>query len=109
MKPTKKLKWVVVLLATVILAAASLAALIPSKASRTVVKARLLPPSAWRVGLHRVDICASSTPNMAGWNLNLGPVWIAKLEPWQLSTVAITNVISLQATNTITGTPTTLR
>ena len=109
MSPARKLRWIVVLPVLAILVVASLATLFPIKSGPTVVKARFSPPSQWRVGFHRVNVCESLTPMMVGWNLNLGPLSVSRLEPWQFSTAGNTNVIILQATNAATQTETVLK
>ncbi len=109
MIPIHKLRWIVVLLVLVILVVASLVVVFSSKPGTSVLSARFRPPSQWRVGYHRVDVCQSPNPMMVGWNLNLGPLSVSRLSQWQPSMMGLTNALIIQGTNTPVQTNTILK
>lgn len=92
MKHNDRFRWEVVLLLAV-LAVVTLAAMFPIKSGAPVVNVGVRPPSQWRVGFHHVEVCKSPNPMMVGWNLNLGPLSVSRLQPWQSSLVGHTNLI----------------
>src|ERR1051325_4939626 len=99
MIPIRNSRRIVVLLVLAILIVATLAITFSIRFGTAVLSARFKPPSQWRVGYHRVDVCLSPSPMMVGWNLNFGPLSVSHLEPWRLSMIGSTNIVAVQDTN----------